>query len=129
VARLAAVFGATPGAGFRTTFEHLTALGLLAFQEAGVERAVIEVGLGGRLDATNVIPAGPVVITPVSLDHQHVLGNTVGRLASDKAHVIKPGGTAFVMPQAAPARKATRSSGTARMCSPRSFSPSQSARR
>ncbi len=104
VERLAAVYADTPGAGFRTTFEHLTALALLAFQEAGVERAVIEVGLGGRLDATNVLPPGPVILTPVSLDHRHVLGNTVAAIAADKAHIIKPGGALFLMPQGPRAR-------------------------
>ncbi len=99
VEAIAARFGGEPGAGFRTTFEHLTALALLAFQEAGVECAVVEVGLGGRLDATNVLPAGPAVLTPVSLDHRQVLGNTVGEIAADKAHILKRGGLALLMPQ------------------------------
>jgi dihydrofolate synthase/folylpolyglutamate synthase len=93
------MFGAEPGAGFRTTFEHLTALALVSFQDAGLDRAVIEVGLGGRLDATNVILPGPAVMTPISLDHRHVLGKTVGAIAADKAHIFKPGGSAFIMPQ------------------------------
>ncbi len=106
VERLDAIFGSKSGAGFRTTFEYLTALALLQFQEAGVERAVIEVGLGGRMDSTNVIPAGPVVLTPVSVDHTRVLGRTVGGIAADKAHIIKRGGAAFVMPQSTQAWEA-----------------------
>jgi dihydrofolate synthase/folylpolyglutamate synthase len=96
---MAGRFDAEPGAGFRTTFEHLTALALLHFQEAGVERAVLEVGLGGRLDATNIIPPGPAVLTPVSRDHTRILGSTVRAIAADKAHILKPGGTAFLMSQ------------------------------
>lgn len=99
VALLARVFGDRPGAGFRTTFEHLTALAFLRFQEKDVERAVIEVGLGGRLDATNVIAPGPAVLTPIGLDHRAVLGRTIGAIARDKVHILKRGGEAFVMPQ------------------------------
>jgi dihydrofolate synthase/folylpolyglutamate synthase len=99
VGRLARAFDARPGAGFRTTFEHLTALAFLGFQEAGVQRAVIEVGLGGRLDATNIIPPGLAVLTPVSRDHHRILGNTVRAIAADKAHILKRGGSALIMPQ------------------------------
>jgi len=106
IQNLAGRFEAEPGAGFRTTFECLTAAALLEFQDARLTRAVIEVGLGGRLDATNVIPPGPAVITPISLDHQHVLGNTVGEIAADKAHILKSGGLGFVMPQTPEARRA-----------------------
>jgi dihydrofolate synthase/folylpolyglutamate synthase len=97
VSRLAAQPPRTEG--FRTTFEHLTALGFLAFQEAKVDAAVIEVGLGGRLDATNVLPPGRAVLTPISLDHTQILGRTVNRIAADKAHILKRQGTAFLMPQ------------------------------
>jgi dihydrofolate synthase/folylpolyglutamate synthase len=106
VSRLGEAFRAEPGAGFRTTFEHLTGLAFLAFQEAGVERAVVEVGLGGRLDATNVLPPGPAVLTPVARDHTRILGSTLARIAADKAHVFKRGGTAFVMPQVPSAERA-----------------------
>jgi len=99
VGRLARAFGDRPGAGFRTTFEHLTGLAFLRFQEAGVERAVVEVGLGGRLDATNILAPGPAVLTPIGLDHRSVLGRTVRAIAWDKVHILKRGGEAFVMPQ------------------------------
>ena len=97
VSRLAAQ--PSPREGFRTTFEHLTALAFLTFQEAKVEAAIIEVGLGGRLDATNVLPAGRAVMTPISLDHMQILGGTISRIAADKAHILKRGGTALLMPQ------------------------------
>ena len=58
-------------------FEATTALALLAFREAGVTTAVLEVGLGGRLDATNVVDASTVAITSIALDHQEYLGNTL----------------------------------------------------
>jgi dihydrofolate synthase/folylpolyglutamate synthase len=112
VERLARAYAGEPRAGFRTTFEHLTALAFLAFQERRVERAVVEVGLGGRLDATNVLPPGPAVLTPVSFDHRRVLGSTVRAIAADKAHILKPGGTAFLMPQSpSAARAVTRRTG------------------
>lgn len=104
VERLAASFR-DPELGFRTTFEHLTALALLAFQEAAADVAVIEVGLGGKLDATNVLPPGPVVFTPIALDHMHILGDTVAAIARDKSHIAKAGGRAFTMPQAPEARR------------------------
>jgi dihydrofolate synthase / folylpolyglutamate synthase len=103
VSRLAAIPGRDDG--FRTTFEHLTALGFLAFQKADVDVAVIEVGLGGRLDATNILPPGRCVLTPISLDHRQILGRTIGQIAADKAHILKRGGQAFLMPQRAVARE------------------------
>lgn len=106
VSRMAEAFRSSPGAGFRTTFEHLTALAFLEFQEAKVDWAVIEVGLGGRLDATNILPPGIAVLTPVSLDHQNILGKTVGIIAADKAAILKRGGKGFVMPQPPSARRA-----------------------
>ena len=109
VSTIADHFSAEPAAGFRTTFEHLTALALLHFQKERVSRAVVEVGLGGRLDATNVLPPGPAVLTPISLDHRAVLGRTVGTIAADKAFILKRGGHAFVMPQSPTALSAIRS--------------------
>lgn len=109
VSTIADHFSAEPAAGFRTTFEHLTALGLLHFQKEKVSRAVVEVGLGGRLDATNVLAPGPAVLTPISLDHRAVLGRTVGTIAADKAFILKRGGHAFVMPQPPTALSAIRS--------------------
>jgi dihydrofolate synthase / folylpolyglutamate synthase len=72
-------------------FEATTAIALLALAEAGVEDAVIEVGLGGRLDATNVVDPAVVVLTNVSLDHVQLLGPTLEHVAREKAGIIKAG--------------------------------------
>jgi len=72
-----------------TYFEILTAGMFLHFAEAKVEAAVIEVGLGGSLDATNVVRPGVGVITGISLDHQNLLGSTLARIAGEKAGIIK----------------------------------------
>jgi len=72
-------------------FEATTAIGFLALAEAGVETAVVEVGLGGRLDATNVILPDLAVITNIALDHADYLGNTIESIAREKAGIIKPG--------------------------------------
>jgi dihydrofolate synthase/folylpolyglutamate synthase len=74
-----------------TTFEITTALGLLAFAENDVSAAVIEVGLGGRLDATNIVTPKVSVITSLSYDHMAVLGNTLAEIAGEKAGIIKEG--------------------------------------
>ena len=72
-------------------FEATTALAFLALAEAGVEVAVVEVGLGGRLDATNVVAPDVVVLTNVSLDHVQLLGPTIEAVAREKAGIIKAG--------------------------------------
>ena len=64
---------------------------------------VLEVWLGGRLDATNGLDAGVCVITSISLDHMAILGNTIGEIAADKAGIIKPGSTVVIAPQASEA--------------------------
>jgi dihydrofolate synthase/folylpolyglutamate synthase len=74
-----------------TFFEFTTAMAFLAFAMARVEIAVIEVGMGGRLDATNVVQPLVSVITNVDLDHERYLGDTVGAIAEEKAGIIKPG--------------------------------------
>ncbi len=74
-----------------TQFEALTAAALLAFAEAGVDVAVVEAGLGGRHDATNVLDARVVVLTNVALDHMDVLGDTREAIAAEKLAVVKPG--------------------------------------
>lgn len=76
------------GASF---FEATTAIAFLCFAEAGVETAVVEVGLGGRLDATNVITPLVSVITNVALDHTAELGTSLPRVAAEKAGILKPG--------------------------------------
>ncbi|WP_461213486.1 bifunctional folylpolyglutamate synthase/dihydrofolate synthase [Lacticaseibacillus sp. GG6-2] len=73
-----------------TEFEFVTALGLLYFHDANVDVAVIEVGIGGKEDSTNVIMPQVAVITSVGLDHQALLGNTIQSIATHKAGIIKP---------------------------------------
>ena len=82
-----------------TTFEITTALGLLYFARQKVDAAVIEVGLGGRLDATNVVTPRVSVITSLSYDHMAVLGNTLTLIAGEKAGIIKPGIPVVSSPQ------------------------------
>lgn len=80
-----------PGGEAPTYFELLTMLGFLCFRKAGCKRAVIEVGLGGRLDSTNVITPEVCVITPIELEHTELLGDTIPKIASEKAGIIKSG--------------------------------------
>ncbi len=82
-----------------TFFEHVTAIAFLAFKEAGVELAILETGLGGRLDATTVAGAGIVAITPIALDHQEYLGATLRKIAAEKAAIIRAGTTAIIAAQ------------------------------
>ena len=77
--------------GEATAFEFSTVLAFLAFARAAVQIAVIEVGLGGRLDATNVVLPEVSVITPISADHTQVLGETLAEIAAEKGAIIKPG--------------------------------------
>jgi dihydrofolate synthase/folylpolyglutamate synthase len=77
-------------------FEATTALALVAFREAAVEVAVLEVGLGGRLDATNAADAALAIVTNIGLDHEAFLGNTIESIAAEKAGVIKPGASVVV---------------------------------
>ena len=80
-------------------FEMLTAIAFTHFAEAKVEIAVLEVGMGGRLDATNVVEPLISVITDISLDHQKFLGNTIAEIAAEKAGIIHPGGLVITLPQ------------------------------
>jgi dihydrofolate synthase / folylpolyglutamate synthase len=80
-------------------FEMLTAIAFEYFSRRKVEIAVLEVGMGGRLDATNVIEPGVSVITDISLDHQKFLGDTVAEIAFEKAGIIRPGGVVVTLPQ------------------------------
>ncbi len=82
-----------------TTFEITTALGFMAFADQKVDIAVIEVGLGGRLDATNVVDPLVSVITSLSYDHMNVLGNSIDQIAFEKAGIIKPGRPVVLAPQ------------------------------
>jgi dihydrofolate synthase/folylpolyglutamate synthase len=82
-----------------TTFEITTALAFLYFAEQEVDAAVIEVGLGGRLDATNIVRPIVSVITSISYDHTLLLGNTLTQIAAEKAGIIKTGVTVVSSPQ------------------------------
>lgn len=86
-------------AALPTFFEHVTAAALVAFSEARVRLAILETGLGGRLDATTAARASVVAITPVALDHQDYLGQSIAEIASEKAAIVRPGVTAIVAPQ------------------------------
>jgi len=74
-----------------TYFETVTAMGFWLFRELRVETAVVEVGLGGRLDATNVVEPALTVITPIDFDHEIYLGHTIESIAGEKAGILKPG--------------------------------------
>ena len=85
--------------GQLTTFEILTTVVFTYFKRSQVDFQVLEVGLGGRLDATNVVKAEVCVITSLSLDHTEVLGNSVAKIAAEKAGIIKPGAIVISAPQ------------------------------
>ena len=80
-------------------FEVFTIMAYAAFADYPVDAAVVEVGMGGRWDATNVIDAGVSVITPIALDHTKWLGSTVEEIAREKAGIIKPGQVVVIMKQ------------------------------
>jgi len=82
-----------------TTFEITTALGFIYFSRQKVDLMVVEVGLGGRLDATNIITPVVSIITALSLDHMNVLGNTLSEIAGEKCGIIKPGVPVVSSPQ------------------------------
>lgn len=82
-----------------TYFEITTCAGLLAFARTPADYTLLEVGLGGRLDATNVITPELSVITPVSIDHEQFLGDTLAKIATEKAGIIKRGVPCVVGPQ------------------------------
>lgn len=80
-------------------FEMMTAIAFEHFAREQVDLAVLEVGMGGRLDATNVVEPRVSVITDISLDHQKFLGNTVGEIAREKVGIIRPDGVVVALPQ------------------------------
>ncbi|MCX6465219.1 MAG: bifunctional folylpolyglutamate synthase/dihydrofolate synthase [Pseudonocardiales bacterium] len=85
--------------GRLSKFEVLTGMGFAAFADAPVEAGIVEVGLGGRWDATNVADATVAVITPIGLDHAEFLGTDVLGIAREKAGIIKPGSVAVLATQ------------------------------
>ena len=82
-----------------TFFESVTAVAFCGFRNARVDWGIVEVGLGGRLDATNVVEPALEVITPVELDHERFLGKGKASIAAEKAGILKPGTCAVVAPQ------------------------------
>jgi dihydrofolate synthase / folylpolyglutamate synthase len=82
-----------------TYFETVTAMAFLLFRDLGAERVVLEVGLGGRLDATNVVTPELCLITNIDYDHEQYLGNTIEAIASEKAGILKPGVPAVIARQ------------------------------
>ena len=92
--------GCQYGFGEVTYFELITAMAFTHFKNIGADFQVIEVGLGGRLDATNVVDPAVSVITNISLDHTSVLGTTLPEIAAEKAGIIKPTVPVVVAPQA-----------------------------
>jgi dihydrofolate synthase/folylpolyglutamate synthase len=82
-----------------TFFEIITCMAFAAFADAPVDVAVLEVGLGGTWDATNVADGDVAVITPIDLDHTHLLGETLAEIAAEKAGIIKPGAQAILAGQ------------------------------
>jgi dihydrofolate synthase/folylpolyglutamate synthase len=86
-------------------FETLTALAFLHFAESGVEIAVLEVGMGGRLDATNIVDPLLSILTDISLDHMEWLGDTIEKITREKAGILRPNGTLITLPQHAAANQ------------------------
>ena len=82
-----------------TFFEQLTAIALLAFRNAGIDLAILETGLGGRLDSTTAANAGIVAITQIAMDHEEYLGHTLESIASEKAAIVRPGVEAVIAKQ------------------------------
>lgn len=109
--RLRPVFDAMPEL---ITFELSTALAFQLFADRRVDVAVIEVGLGGRLDATNVITPEVSVITALSLEHTAILGNTIAEIAGEKAGIIKPGIPVVASPNPPAALEVIRNTATVR---------------
>jgi dihydrofolate synthase/folylpolyglutamate synthase len=80
-------------------FEVLTAIGFLHFAEAGIDVAVLEVGMGGRLDATNIVDPLISIVTDISLDHMEWLGSTIAAITREKAGILRPHGVLVTLPQ------------------------------
>jgi dihydrofolate synthase / folylpolyglutamate synthase len=80
-------------------FEMLTAMAFEHFATSKLDIAILEVGMGGRLDATNVVEPRVSVITDISLDHEKFLGNTIGEIAREKSGIIRPRGVVIMLPQ------------------------------
>ncbi len=97
-----------PGNADPTTFELLTLTAFLAFRDAGCTWAVIETGIGGRLDATNLVQPAVTLITPIELEHTEILGTTIAQIASEKGGIIKQSIPVFCAAQKPEAEKVLR---------------------
>ena len=91
--------GLTKKLGEVTYFELLTAVALMYFAEQAVDVAVVETGLGGRVDATNVVKGEVCAITAIQKEHTHLLGDTLEKIAAEKAGIFKPGSACVTVPQ------------------------------
>lgn len=91
--------------GSPTYFEIMTLMAALAFKREGIRVGIFEAGMGGRWDAVNAMDAKLVVVTPIHLDHEAVLGNTIAKITGEKAAVIRPRAHVVVAPQVPEARK------------------------
>lgn len=91
VSAVRAVEAVRPGLKGLTFFEVMTAAGLFTLKEEGVQLAVVEAGLGAKLDATRVVPAELAVLTDLSLEHTNILGDTIEAIAADEGQVARPG--------------------------------------
>ena len=120
VAEVKAAMTGSEKANYRTYFETLLAAALLHFRERGANVAVLEAGLGGRLDATNVVSPAAVAVATLGLDHTNILGNSVEKIAAEKAGVLKAGVPAVSAPQLEPAARVLRET-AARVGAPLSF--------
>ncbi len=94
--------------GVLTYFEVLTFLAIWVFSKTGVKAGIFEIGLGGRLDATNVLKAPLVILTPIHLDHEAFLGNTLSKIAAEKAAIIKAQGHTVIGKQCPEASRVIR---------------------
>jgi dihydrofolate synthase/folylpolyglutamate synthase len=95
------------GGGELTFFEQVTAIALCAFADAALDVTILEVGLGGRLDATNAVRSDVAVVTGVAMDHEAILGNTLDLIAREKAGIFKPGARIVIGAAGEPAAVAT----------------------
>jgi dihydrofolate synthase/folylpolyglutamate synthase len=93
------------GLGDFTYFEVMTLLAMLVFEEAGMKVGIFEVGMGGRLDATNVLDARLNLLTPIEMDHEQILGDTIEKIAREKAAIIRTGAVTVFSPQRHPAAR------------------------
>lgn len=100
--------GEAAGEGHLSFFEYLTALAFQAFAAAPIDMGVIEVGMGGRWDSTNVLDSPVQVICPISFDHEKWLGDTLSKIAGEKAGIIRRGATVICGPQEAEALEVIR---------------------